>query len=193
MRWLWLFLLVTLVGCGQPDKLDFYGTDITGVGFGRQLSLTDHNGQKRSLKDFRGKLVVLFFGYTHCPDVCPTTLSDTAAAFKLMSPEEVERIQVLFVTVDPDRDTPEMLKQYVPYFHPTFLGLYGTPAEVAAAAKEFKVFYRKHVTPGSTGYSVDHTAGSYVLDSKGRLRLLMPFGHSPEDMAHDLRQLLQGA
>ncbi len=179
-------------GCKQQTpKIEFKGTDITGAPFGQQLELTDHNGVRRSLKDFRGKLVVLFFGYTHCPDVCPTTLSDVAQALRQMPAEEVGKVQVLFVTVDPERDTPEMLKAYVPYFHPAFLGLYGTPGEIARAAKEFKVAYQKHVEPGAAGYLVDHTAGSYVLDGRGRLRLYLPFGHPPQDIAHDLKTLLR--
>jgi protein SCO1/2 len=182
---------ISLAGCGRDDgRVQFKGTDITGADFGRHLELTDHNGRRVSLETFRGKLVVLFFGYTHCPDVCPTTLSDMAQAFKLMGPEAAEKVQVLFVSVDPERDTPEILKAYVPYFHPSFLGLYGTPEEVAKAAGEFKVTYRKHVEPGATGYLVDHTAGSYVLDAHGRLRLYLPFAHPPQDIAQDLNTLL---
>lgn len=183
--------LALLAGCGQPTpQVEYRGTDITGADFGRRFELTDHNGVRRSLADFRGKLVVLFFGYTHCPDVCPTTLADMAQALRMLPPEQAGRVQVLFVTVDPERDTPEMLKAYVPYFHPDFLGLYGTPEEVARAAREFKITYRKHWEPGATDYLVDHTAGSYVLDGEGRLRLFLPFAHSPEDIAHDLKTLI---
>ncbi|MDD4880308.1 MAG: SCO family protein [Gallionellaceae bacterium] len=180
-----------MAGCGPAKRADFLGTDITGADFGRRLALTDHNGVKRSLADFHGKLVVLFFGYTHCPDVCPTTLSDMASAFKLMAPTDAAQIQVLFVSVDPERDTPDMLKQYVPYFHPSFLGLHGTPDEIAAAAKEFRIHYRKYVEPGATDYLIDHTAGSYVLDRKGRLRLFLPYAQPPADIAHDLDLLLR--
>ncbi len=184
-------VMLLAFGCGQPTpKMDFRGTDITGADFGRRLSLYDHNGVRRSLEDFRGKLVVLFFGYTHCPDVCPTTLSDMAQAMRLLTPEEAARVQVLFVSVDPERDTPQVLKAYVPYFHRDFLGLYGTPEEVAEAAREFKVSYRKHAEPGAEDYLVDHTAGSFVLDGRGRLRLFLPFAHSPEDIAHDLKTLM---
>ena len=188
-----LVLAVALLGCGQGAEtaLQFKGSDITGAEFGRQLALTDHNGRRVTLDTFRGKLVVLFFGYTHCPDVCPTTLSDMAQAFKLMGPEAAGNVQVLFVSVDPERDTPEILKAYVPYFHPSFLGLCGTPEEVAKAAKEFKVMYRKHVEPGALDYLVDHSAGSYVLDTQGRLRLYLPFAHPPQDIAHDLAALLR--
>lgn len=187
----WLVLaLAFLAACHSAERPAYKGTDIAGAEFGRHLSLNDHHGARRQLADFRGKLVVLFFGYTHCPDVCPTTLSDMATALRLLKPEEVARVQVLFVSVDPERDTPAMLKEYVPYFHPDFLGLYGTPQEIAAATKEFRVFYRKHVETGATGYLVDHTAGSYVLDRAGRLKLFLPYAQSPEDIAHDLRLLL---
>jgi protein SCO1/2 len=184
-------LLALVAGCGPSKRTDFKATDITGADFGHHLELTDHNGVKRSLSDFRGKLVVLFFGYTHCPDVCPTTLSDVASALKLMTPDDAKQVQVLFVTVDPERDTPDMLREYVPYFYPTFLGLYGTPAEVAAAAKEFRIHYSKHAESGPIGYLVDHTAGSYVLDRKGRLRLFQPYGQPAADIAHDLTLLLR--
>jgi len=183
---------VMLAGCGGGAKQTrFKGTDIAGADFGRSLTLTDHNGRRVTLDTFRGKLVVLFFGYTHCPDVCPTTLSDMAQAMKLMGPEAAGKVQVLFASVDPERDTPEILKAYVPYFHADFLGLHGTPAEVAKAANEFRVMYRKHAEPGATAYLVDHSAGSYVLDRAGRLRLYLPFAHSPQDIAHDLLTLLK--
>ncbi len=190
LRWVWLLSLAWLSGCTPTPKPEFKGTDITGAGFGRRLDLTDHNGARRRLDDFRGKLVVLFFGYMHCPDVCPTTLADMAAALKMLTPEEAGQVQVLFVTVDPERDRPALLKQYVPFFHPGFLGLYGTPEEVAAAAREFKIHYRKQVEPGASGYLVDHTAGSYVLDKHSRLRLFQPFAQPAADIAHDLRLLL---
>jgi protein SCO1/2 len=184
--------LAWVAGCGAPPRAAFKGTDITGADFGHRLELTDHNGVRRRLEDFRGKLVVLFFGYTHCPDVCPTTLSDVAAALQSMPAAEAARVQTLFVSVDPERDRPELLKEYVPYFHPSFLGLYGTPEEVAAAAREFRIHYRKHVEPGASDYLVDHTAGSYVLDVGGRLRLFLPYGQPAADIAHDLRLLLAG-
>jgi protein SCO1/2 len=183
-------ILLGLLGCGNEGPAQFKGTDITGANFGHRLELTDHNGRRVSLETFRGKLVVLFFGYTHCPDVCPTTLSDMAQALKLMGPEAAGKVQILFVSVDPERDTPETLKAYVPYFHPSFLGLYGTPEEVAQAAKEFKVVYRKHVEPGATGYLVDHSAGSYVLDGQGRLRLYLPFAHPAQAIFQDLNTLM---
>ncbi|HNQ04941.1 MAG TPA: SCO family protein [Thiobacillaceae bacterium] len=180
-----------LAGCGgERSRPGFKGSDITGVDFGRQLELTDHNGRPVSLESFRGRLIVLFFGYTHCPDVCPTTLSDMAQALELLGPEAATRVQVLFVSVDPERDTQEILRAYVPHFHPSFLGLRGSPEEVARAAKEFHIVYGRHAVPGATDYLVDHSAGSYVLDGQGRLRLYLPYAQSPRDIAHDLRTLL---
>ena len=181
--------LFWLTGCGGGPAPEFKGTDITGADFGKHLSLFDHNGRAVTLETFRGKLVVLFFGYTHCPDVCPTTLSDMAQALKLLPAPVAAKVQVLFVTVDPERDTPETLKAYVPYFNSDFLGLYGTPDQVEQAAREFKVVYRKHVEPGATGYLVDHSAGSYVLDSAGRIRLYLPYAQPAPDIAHDLATL----
>ena len=187
-RFLASLLMVWMAGCGGPAP-EYKGTDITGAGFGRHLALTDHNGRAVTLETFRGKLVVLFFGYTHCPDVCPTTLTDMAQALKLLPADVAAKIQVLFVTVDPERDTPETLKGYVPYFNSKFLGLYGTQAQVEEVAREFKVVYRKHVEPGASGYLVDHSAGSYVFDTAGQLRLYLPFAHPAKDIAHDLSTL----
>ena len=186
-----LLLALLLGGCEQAAKPAFRGSDISGSNFGQHLALTDHNGRAVVLESFRGKVVVLFFGYTHCPDVCPTTLSDLSEALKLLPRGALDKIQVLFVTVDPERDTPEILKAYVPYFHPAFLGLYGTPAQVALAAKEFRIVYRRHVDPGASGYLVDHSAGSYVLDSHGRMRLYLPYGDKVQDIAADLNTLLK--
>lgn len=190
---LWLFALaLSLSGCERAaDRPTFTGSDISGAAFGLQLALTDHNLRPVTLETFKGRLVVLFFGYTHCPDVCPTTLSDMDAALKSMPPEAADKVQVLFVTVDPERDTPEVLKAYVPYFNSGFLGLYGSPAEVARAAKDFRIVYRRHVEPGASGYLVDHSAGSYVLDGHGRLRLYLPYGHPVADIAADLLTLLK--
>ena len=191
-------LMSLLAGCGD-SALDVKGSDITNSSEfqiaakagERRLALTDHNGRAVTLASFKGKVVVLFFGYTHCPDVCPTTLSDMAQAMKLLRPEEEAKVQVIFASVDPERDTPEILKAYVPFFHPSFLGLYGTPEQVAQAAREFKIVYRKHVEPGASSYLVDHSAGSYVLDQTGRLRLYLLFAMPPADIAHDLSVLLR--
>jgi protein SCO1/2 len=182
--------LMAAAGCsGQPEAPRFKLTDVTGASFGRELALTDHNGQRRTLADFRGKVVTLFFGFTHCPDVCPTTLVEMATVMKELGPD-ADRLQVLFVTVDPERDTTEVLKRYVPAFHPSFLGLTGSVDEVTRTAKEFKVFFQKQKL-ASGGYTMDHSAGTYILDSEGRLRLFAQYGVGAQAMLHDIRLLLK--
>lgn len=195
MRFGWLIICIMLAlvaGCKQRSAPaeKFLATDITGVDYGKDFQLTDQNGVVRTLADFRGKLVVLFFGYTHCPDVCPTTLSDLATALKLMG-NDAQKVQVLFVTVDPERDTPALLKQYVPAFNPSFLGLYGTPDTTAKTVKEFRIFFQKQPKDEKGRYAVDHTAGTYVLDQNGRLRLFMGYGQDAKAIAHDLKLLLK--
>lgn len=185
-----LLLLAFLVaGCSEPPR--FHSTDITGVDWGKDFALTDHAGKPRTLADFRGKAVVLFFGYTQCPDICPTTLAAMRDTMGLLG-KDAERVQVLFVTVDPNRDTPKLLAEYVPWFHPSFLGLWGDEATVAAVAKDFKVFYAKQPGKEPGSYSVDHTASSYAFDPQGRLRLVIRHGETPERTAADLRLLLAG-
>jgi protein SCO1/2 len=184
------FCLATLLaGCSEPRR--FVSTDLSMVDWGKDFSLTDHNGKPARLADFRGKAVVVFFGYTQCPDVCPTTLSIMRDAMALLG-DDAKRVQVLFVSVDPARDTPQLLAQYVPAFHPSFLGLYADEKTIAALAKDFKVFYAKQpgTTPGS--YSVDHSTGSYAFDPKGKLRLLLRHGEAPANVAADLKLLLAG-
>jgi protein SCO1/2 len=168
----------------------FRSTDITGAELGRDFKLIDHNGQPRTLADFRGKVLVVFFGFTHCPDVCPITLSELARALKRLG-ADAQRVQVVMITVDPERDTPEVLKQYVTALDPGFLGLTGDPQAIAETAREFKVFYQK--SPGATpqAYSVDHSSGTFVYDPAGRLRLLVGYGQGAEVFAHDIGQLLR--
>lgn len=195
MRFGWLIICIMLAlvaGCKQRSAPaeKFHATDITGVNYGKDFQLTDQNGVARTLADFRGKLVVLFFGYTHCPDVCPTTLGDLATAMKLMG-NDAQKVQVVFVTVDPERDTPALLAQYVPAFNPTFLGLYGTDSAIAKTAKEFRIFFQKQPKDEKGRYAMDHTAGTYVLDQKGRLRLFMGYGQASQAIAHDLKLLLK--
>ena len=177
-----------LAACGDKT-VNFQGSDITGINVGGDFSMPDHTGRLRKLSDFKGKVVVMFFGYTQCPDVCPTTLSEVAAAMKELG-AKANDVQVLFVTVDPERDTPEILSQYVPAFNPGFLGLRGSPAELETVAKLFKVFYQKSPSP-SGGYTMDHTAGSFVFDKQGRARVLIPYGAGVSVFAHDLSQLLK--
>ena len=186
----WTAAVLALAGCEpahQPPV--FQATDITGADFARDFRLTDHHGQVRTLADFRGKVVAVFFGYTHCPDVCPTTLSDFAAALKLMG-QQAGRVQVIFVTLDPQRDTPDILKQFVPAFNPSFLGMYTDPETLKLLAKEYKVVYQKTSVKAPDDYLIDHSAGTYVYDPMGHLRLLVPYGSGPDAIAHDLKILL---
>ena len=180
-----------LGACGpdQPQTANFYATDITGADFAHDFHLTDHNGHARTLADFKGKAVALFFGYTHCPDVCPTTMADLASAMRLMG-ERSNDVQVLFVTLDPERDTQELLAQYVPSFDSRFLGLYGTPEQTAAVAQDFKVFYAKQESAGHDGYPIDHSAGVYAFDKAGKVRLYFKYAQKPAEIAHDLEQIL---
>lgn len=186
-----LFFCIATLLTGCSESPHFVSTDLSTVDWGKDFSLTDHNGKARRLADFRGKAVVLFFGYTQCPDVCPTTLSIMRETMKLLG-EDAKRVQVLFVTVDPARDTAALLAQYAPAFDPSFLGLYGDEKTTAAVAKDFKVFYAKQ--PGSTpdSYSIDHSTGSYAFDPQGRLRLLIRHGEDPKNVAADLKLLLAG-
>ncbi len=182
-----IVLLLTLQACDSSGP-SFLNTDVTGADYGKELSLTDHTGKPRTLVEFRGKIVVVFFGYTRCPDVCPTTLSEMKMILDKLG-EDRKKIQVLFVTIDPGRDTPELLARYVPAFDPSFLGLYGDEAATIKAAKEFKVFFQK--VPGKTpdSYTMDHTAASYIIDTRGRLRLFARYGQ-PDSIATDLQTLL---
>lgn len=182
-------LIALTLGC-SPDAPKFESSDVTGASFGRDFALTDATGKPRTLADFRGKAVVIFFGYTQCPDVCPTTLAALAEAMKQLGPD-ADRVQVLFVTIDPARDTAALLGQYVPAFDPRFLGLYGDDEATQKVAREFKIIYQKQ--PGSTPdtYTMDHSAGTYIFDPLGRLRLFVNHGQGPEVFAHDLREILR--
>ena len=183
-------LALLLAACGDTAP-KFQLTDITGADFARDVRLTDHNGRPRALAEFKGKVVAVFFGYTHCPDVCPVTLSELAAVANELG-KDAARLQVLFITVDPERDTPEVLAKYVPAFNPAFLGLYGDADATARTGKEFKVFYGKQATPGG-GYTVDHSAGTYIYDTTGRLRLFASYGQGAAKMLSDIRVLLSQA
>jgi protein SCO1/2 len=182
-------LVALLAACGRQGA-QFQGSDVSGSTFGREFTLTDPAGKARTLADFSGKAVVVFFGYTQCPDVCPTTLAMLAEVMKRLGPD-ADRVQVVFVTVDPERDTPELLAQYVPAFDARFLGLRGDADATARTAKEFKVIYQKQpgATPGS--YSMDHSAGLYLFDPQGRLRVYIGHNQAADVVAHDLRELLK--
>jgi protein SCO1/2 len=183
-------LLLILTACSP--KPEFKNIDITGgTAFGKDFSLVDPDGKVRTLADFKGKVVMMFFGYTQCPDVCPTTLTEMQQVMTILGPQS-DKVQVLFVTVDPQRDTAAILKQYVPAFDPRFLGL--SPADDAAlekVAKDFKIYYKKVPGVSSGSYTMDHTAGSYAFDPDGRLRLYIKHAQGPETLAHDLKELLK--
>ena len=192
-RILLIATLGVLAGCdktpGSSTKPAFRGIDITGAEYARSLSLTDQHGQARTLEQFKGKVSVVFFGYTQCPDVCPATMAELAQIKKALG-KDGDRVQGIFVTVDPQRDTQEILKNYMASFDPSFVALRGSPEQTKAAAKEFKVFYA--LTPGKTegSYTVDHTAGSFVFDAKGNVRLFVRYGSGVEALTADLKALL---
>lgn len=181
---------VLLSACSpSTEEPSLFGTDITGADFATDFKLTDHHGETRQLSDYQGKVVALFFGFTHCPDICPTTMADLAAAMKLMG-KNSNHVQVLFVTVDPERDTQAVLSEFVPSFDSRFVGLTGTTEEIERTAKTFKIFYAKQQEPGQSGYSFDHSAGVYVYDKKGKIRIYLKYGQKPQEIAHDLSRLL---
>ncbi|HWI81457.1 SCO family protein [Ramlibacter sp.] len=180
-----------IASCTQ-DKPQFKAVDLTGADYARDFQLVDFDGRPRSLKDFRGRAVVLFFGYTQCPDVCPTTLSEVAEAKRLLGPDGA-KVQAVFITLDPERDTPEVLKAYMANFDPAFLALRPAPAQLPELAKEFKIYYKKVDGKTPTSYTMDHSAASYVYDPRGRLRLYTRYGTGPEALASDLKLLLGDA
>ena len=182
-------LVVLALSACSPEAPKFNAIDITGADYAKGFTLSDHNGQTRSLSDFKGKVVVLFFGYTQCPDVCPTALTELAEVKKLLGPQG-DRLQGLFISIDPERDTPALMKDYMGSFDPGFLALHATPEQLVDLAKSFKVYYKKveGSTPGS--YTMDHSAGSYVYDPKGRIRLYHRYGSGAAAMAADLKALL---
>lgn len=184
-------LAVLLAAC-FGEKPQFKAIDITGADYARDFQLTDHNGQARSIKDFEGKVVVVFFGFTQCPDVCPTSMAELAEVKKMLG-KDGDRLQGLFVSVDPERDTPQVLKAYMANFDPTFLALSAPPDKLAEMAKNFKVYYKKvdGKTPGS--YTMDHSAGSYVYDTQGNVRLYTRYGSGAPALASDVQLLLKQA
>lgn len=187
-----LAAVLVVMGCGKPDAVRFKSTDITGADFARALDLSGHDGKARTLGDFNGKVLVVFFGFTHCPDVCPTTLARFAAVMKALGPD-AERVQVVLVTVDPARDTPELLAKYVTAFNPAFLGLTGDAAAIERTAKEFRVIYEKQAGQTPDTYTVDHSSGIFVFDPKGRVRLFVSGQQDASALEHDIRLLLAGA
>ena len=181
--------LFALMAC-SPDKPKFNAIDITGADYAKGFTLTDHNGKSRSLSEFKGKAVVLFFGYTQCPDVCPTSMSELAEVKRLLGGDG-DKLQGVFVTVDPARDTSELLKAYMTNFDPTFVAFIPTPEQLAVVAKDYKIYYKKVDGKTPTSYTMDHSAGSYVYDTQGNLRLDSRYGVGPQVLAQDIQTLLK--
>ena len=181
--------VLALAAC-SPDKPKFNAIDITGADYAKGFTLTDHNGQSRSLSDFKGKVVVLFFGYTQCPDVCPTSMVELAEIKRLMGADG-DKLQGVFVTVDPVRDTAELLKAYMANFDPTFVAFIPTPEQLAVVAKDYKIYYKKVDGKTPTSYTMDHSAGSYVYDTQGNLRLYSRYGVGAPVLAQDIQTLLK--
>lgn len=190
-RFLAVLAAALLGGCGVSDAPKFHATDITGADYAKVFTLTDQHGQSRTLAEFKGKAVTVFFGYTQCPDVCPTNLTTMAQVVKLLGAEG-ERLQVLFVTVDPQRDTQQLLSEYMPAFNPSFIGLRGDAATTERVMKDFRIFAQKQGDIAGGNYTVDHTAGTYAYDPQGRLRLYIRHGETPQNIADDLRLLIAG-
>ena len=189
-----LVVLGVIAGCGEPaaSQQRFNSTEVTSTELGKDFHLTDHSRRPRQLSDYRGQVVAVFFGYTHCPDACPTALSELAAIAKRLG-EDGKHLQVLFVTLDPQQDTPEVLRSYVPAFNPNFLGLYADADVTKQLTSDFKVFYEKIPGKTPTSYTIDHSVYIYVFDTRGRLRLLMAPTEPLEQKTEDLRALLAGA
>ena len=178
-----------LAACSE-SKPSFSSVDVTGADYAKGFELSDHNGKVRHLTDFAGKVVVMFFGYTQCPDVCPTTMADMAEIKKSLG-ADAERLQVLFVTVDPERDTPALLNAYMVNFDPSFVALVPTPQQLPELTRDFKIYYKKVEGSTPTSYSMDHSAGSYIFDAKGQLRLFTRYGSPKEALTKDIQTLLK--
>ncbi len=191
-RFLWVALTVLALAACSPEKPKFNSIDVTGADYAKGFTLTDHNGQSRSLSDFKGKAVVLFFGYTQCPDVCPTSMAELAEIKRLLA-SDGDKLQGVFVTVDPARDTTELLKAYMTNFDPSFVAFTPTPEQLSVVAKDYKIYYKRVEGQTPTSYSMDHSAGSYVYDTQGRLRLYSRYGMGAKLLAQDIQTLLNTA
>ena len=189
-QFLALLAAVALTAC-SPDKPAFKGVDITGADYAKDFALADQNGQTRSIQDFAGKVVVVFFGYTQCPDVCPTTLQELLEVRRMLGPDG-DKLQPVFITVDPERDTAELLKSYMANFDPSFVALRPTPEQLPALLKDFKIYAKKVEGKTATSYTMDHSAQSYLYDPQGRLRLYNRYGSGAQALADDARLLLKG-
>ncbi len=189
-RFLFLALAVLFLTACSPDKPQFNAIDITGADYAKGFTLTDHNGQSRHFSDFKGKVVVLFFGYTQCPDVCPTSMAELSEVKRILGADG-DKLQGVFITVDPARDTAELLKAYMTNFDPTFVAFIPTPEQLAVVAKDYKIYYKRVEGKTPTSYTMDHSAGSYVYDTQGRLRLYSRYGVGPMVLAQDIQTLLK--
>lgn len=189
-RFLWAALVLIALGACSPEKPKFNSIDITGADYAKGFTLTDHNGQSRSLSDFKDKVVVVFFGYTQCPDVCPTSMTELAEIKRLLA-SDGDKLQGVFVTVDPARDTTELLKAYMTNFDPSFMAFTPTTEQLAVVAKDYKIYYKRVEGKTPTSYSMDHSAGSYVYDTRGQLRLYSRYGMGAKPLAQDIQTLLQ--
>lgn len=187
--WIAAATLLSLIAC-SPEQPQFKSIDVTGANYAQGFTLTDHNQQTRSLADFKGKIVVVFFGYTQCPDVCPTSLNELGEVKRLLG-ADADKLQGIFVTVDPERDTADLLKAYMANFDPSFVAFVPTQEELAQIAKDFKIYYKKVGGKTTTSYTMDHSAGSYVYDTQGRLRLYSRYGSGPQALAQDIQLLLK--
>ena len=185
-----LFLIfICLVSCQKTHDESFAGTDISSVHMDTSFKLRDFNGRTRTLEDFKGKVVVLFFGFTHCPDICPTTMTDLKKTMNLLK-DKASGVQVIFITLDPARDTEDVLKKFIPTFNSSFLGLTGSESEIDKVTTQFKIFYKKVNDGSKAGYTIDHSAGLYVIDKNGSVKLHISNGEKPEDIASDLKKLI---
>jgi protein SCO1/2 len=189
-KFTFLFLiLICLLSCQKTQDESFIGTDISSVHMNTSFKLRDFNGRLRSLEDFKGKVVVLFFGFTHCPDICPTTMTDLKKTMNLLK-DKASGVQVIFITLDPARDTEDVLKKFIPTFNSSFLGLTGSESEIDKVTTQFKIFYKKVNDGSKAGYTIDHSAGLYVIDKIGKVKLHLSYGEKPEDIASDLEKLI---
>lgn len=184
-----------LASCTNEDALPnskFNSIDLTGADYAKDFALTDHHGRARTLKDFRGKIVTVFFGFAQCPDVCPTTMAELSEVKRLLGPD-AGKLQAIFISVDPERDTPQVLKAYMANFDPTFLAMRPSLEQLAALASHFKIYYKKVEGRQADTYSMDHTAGTFVFDRQSRIRLFARYGSGAKPLAQDIQLLLKGA
>jgi protein SCO1/2 len=183
-------LVICLAACSNKESAKkFNGLKINAAEYADDFELIDHHGQLRHLADYQNKFVLIFFGYTHCPDICPSSLMDMATLMRLLG-DDKDKVQVLFITLDPARDTQAVLAKFIPSFDASFIGLYGTETQINQTAKGFKVFFEQQASNGLSAYTIDHSAGSYLIDQSGKLRLYYRYGQKPDEIANDIKNLM---